>query len=64
MVVHFVKRCRPTEHYLREKANVPEEVWSAEYMQQPIDIKGRAFSPDDMEWFNEGEVPDMDYMPI
>lgn len=57
----FCEAVQTTEHYLREKANVPEEVWSAEYMQQPIDIKGRAFSPDDMEWFNEGEVPDMDF---
>jgi len=56
----FCEAVQTTEHYLREKANVPEEVWSAEYMQQPLDIKGRLFAPADMEWFEEGEMPDFD----
>lgn len=54
----FCEDVRSTKDYLKERIEVSTEIWSAEYMQLPIDIKGRLFSPDDMQWFDE--IPDHD----
>lgn len=52
----FCEDVQTTAHYLREKENIAEEIWESEYMQNPIDIKGRLFSYDDMQWFDK--LPD------
>ena len=54
----FCEAVQSTEHYLREKQNIAQEIWESEYMQNPIDIKGRLFSYDDIQWFDE--LPDND----
>ena len=54
----FCEDVQTTEHYLREKQNIAEEIWESEYMQNPLDIKGRLFSYDDIQWFEK--IPDHD----
>lgn len=55
----FCENVQSTAHYLKEKAKIAEEIWMAEYMQEPIDIKGRLFSPDELQWFDS--MPDMTF---
>lgn len=47
----FCEAVMSTEEYLRKKEKTRAEIWSAEYMQQPVDIKGRLF--DDLKEFND-----------
>lgn len=42
-LISFCESVMTTEEYLRKKAKTREEIWMAEYMQQPVDIKGRLF---------------------
>lgn len=39
----FCESVMTTEEYLLKKEKTREEIWMAEYMQQPVDIKGRLF---------------------
>lgn len=39
----FCEAVMTTEEYLVKKNKTNEDIWSAEYMQQPVDIKGRLF---------------------
>lgn len=39
----FCEAVMTTEEYLRKRQKTREEIWMAEYMQQPVDIKGRLF---------------------
>lgn len=48
----FCEDVQTTEHYLAIRENIAEEIWESEFMQHPIDIKGRLFAYDDMQWFD------------
>ena len=39
----FCESVMTTEEYMQKKERIRPEIWSAEYMQQPVDIKGRLF---------------------
>lgn len=40
----FCEAVITTEEYLQKRKKLPEEIWLAEYQQQPVDLKGRLFS--------------------
>jgi len=40
----FCEAVITTEEYLHKRKKLPEEIWLAEYQQQPVDLKGRLFS--------------------
>lgn len=42
-LLSFCEAVMTTDEYLRKKQKTREEIWMAEYMQQPVDIKGRLF---------------------
>jgi len=39
----FCENVQTTDKFLEMKERMPDEIWQAEYMQQPIDIEGRIF---------------------
>jgi predicted phage terminase large subunit-like protein len=39
----FCEAVMTTEEYLLKKKKTSEDIWTAEYMQQPVDVKGRLF---------------------
>ena len=43
-VNHSVKTVMTTNEYLEKQKRTAPEIWSAEYMQQPVDVKGRLFN--------------------
>ena len=49
----FCENVQTTEFYLTEMSNIAPEIWSAEYMQQPIEVKGRLFTPDELMYYEE-----------
>lgn len=40
----FCEAVMSTEEYLKKRRDMLAEIWSAEYMQEPVDLKGRLFS--------------------
>lgn len=40
----FCENVMTTDEYLKKRERVRPEIWSAEYMQEPVDIKGRLFN--------------------
>jgi len=52
----FCEDVQSTEHYLNERSKIVEAIWMAEYQQEPIDIKGRLFNYDDLQWY-DGKMP-------
>lgn len=57
----FCEEVNTTEHYLELKRDIAEEIWSAEYMQEPVDIKGRLFNKEEMQYFNLSDIEEVDY---
>ena len=53
----FCDDVNTTEHYLSEKASIPPEIWDAEYMQEPVDIKGKLFDRNELIWCTKEEIP-------
>jgi predicted phage terminase large subunit-like protein len=49
-----------TQQLLDLKREIGDEVFEAEYQQNPIDIKGRLFSKDDFEYFTLDDIKGMD----
>jgi len=47
----FCESVRSTESYLEEKRRTTVEIWDAEYMQSPVDIKGIALPEKDLQRF-------------
>jgi hypothetical protein len=47
----FCESVMTTEEYLLKKQKTREEIWQAEYMQTPVDIKGRLF--EDLRYFKD-----------
>ena len=39
----FCENVQTTEKFLEMKERMPDEIWQAEYMQQPVDVEGRIF---------------------
>lgn len=39
----FCENVQSTEKFLEMKERMPDEIWQAEYMQQPVDVEGRIF---------------------
>ena len=49
----FCENVQTTDFYHTERLNIAEEIWLAEYMQQPIEVKGRLFNPDELMYYDE-----------
>lgn len=49
----FCKKVHSTDFYLKEKSEIDPMTWSAEYMQEPIDIKGQLFKYDELMYYDE-----------
>jgi len=49
----FCEDVNTTEFYLNKKKEIAPEIWESEYMQHPVDVKGRLFNPDDLMYFDE-----------
>lgn len=47
----FCESVMTTEEYLHKKERMMEEIWEAEYMQNPVDIKGRLF--ENLQYYTE-----------
>lgn len=54
----FCDDVNTTEHYLEERDNIAPEIWEAEYMQNPVDIKGKLFPVDELMWFTKENAPE------
>lgn len=52
----FCEDVKSTEEYLKIKAETDEEIWSAEYMQEPIEIKGLLFPASELKYFSPHET--------
>ena len=52
----FCEEVMSTEEYLKKKQRTESSIWEAEYMQQPIDVKGRLFN--NLKYVDE--LPDLD----
>jgi len=52
----FCEDVMTTEEYLEKKNRTEQSIWSAEYMQEPVDIKGRLFN----QLVILDEVPELD----
>jgi predicted phage terminase large subunit-like protein len=64
----FCEEVMTTEEYLYKKENISEEIWSAEYMQQPIDVKGRLFENlqmfDDLDFITKNSEGSIAYIDV
>lgn len=49
----FCEAVMSTEDYLEKRKRLPDEIWLAEYQQQPVDLRGRLFS--DLKMIPESE---------
>lgn len=54
----FCEDVNTTKFYLKKKETIAPEIWESEYMQAPIDIKGRLFAPDELIYYSEDEFPE------
>jgi predicted phage terminase large subunit-like protein len=52
----FCSEVKTTEEYLKIKDETDEEIFFAEYMQQPIEIKGLLFPASELKYFNPNEL--------
>jgi predicted phage terminase large subunit-like protein len=64
----FCEAVMTTEEYLDKKSRMIEEIWSAEYMQNPIDIKGRLFENlkmfDDLDFVTKNSEGALAYIDV
>ncbi|MCK9180071.1 MAG: terminase large subunit [Bacteroides sp.] len=49
----FCEDVQTTEFYQKQKKNIAAEIWESEYQQNPIDVKGRLFAPDELLYYKE-----------
>lgn len=49
----FCDDVKTTEEYNKIKEITPDEIWNAEYMQEPIESKGTVFDSNELEYFTE-----------
>ena len=49
----FCEDVQTTAFYQKIKKNIAPEIWESEYQQQPIDVKGRLFAPDELLYYDE-----------
>ncbi len=52
----FCEDVNRTEFYLKEKRDIDEEIWLAEYMQEPIELKGLLFPKSALHFYNPDTV--------
>jgi len=52
----FCEDVRTTEEYLETMNDIDEAIWMAEYMQQPIDLKGLLFPKSELHYYNPATV--------
>lgn len=50
-LVSFCEAVMSTAEYIQKKERTTPEIWEAEYMQRPVDIKGRTF--ENLKWFSD-----------
>jgi predicted phage terminase large subunit-like protein len=64
----FCEAVMTTAEYLDKKSRMIEEIWSAEYMQNPIDIKGRLFENlkmfDDLDFVTKNSEGALAYIDV
>jgi predicted phage terminase large subunit-like protein len=52
----FCEDVKSTEEYLKIKADTDEEIWDAEYQQEPAELKGLLFPKSELKFFNRKHV--------
>lgn len=52
----FCDDVRTTDQYMDTKNSIAEEIWDAEYMQEPKDIKGALFRKDELEYYRKSDI--------
>lgn len=52
----FCEDVRTTAEYLETKRDIDEAIWEAEYMQEPIELKGLAFPLSELKFYNPATV--------
>jgi predicted phage terminase large subunit-like protein len=55
-MVSFCEDVKSTEEYLKIKADTDEEIWEAEYMQNPVELKGLLFPKSELKFYDPQEV--------
>lgn len=61
----FCEDVKTTAEYLKIKDETDEEIWSAEYMQEPIEIKGLLFPASELKYFEPIAIqPDYRYCAV
>jgi predicted phage terminase large subunit-like protein len=66
-LVSFCEAVKSTEEYLKIKDETDEEIWSAEYQQEPIEIKGLLFPKSELKSFRPENLigqPEYKYMAV
>jgi predicted phage terminase large subunit-like protein len=52
----FCEDVKSTQEYIKVKEDTDEEIWSAEYMQDPIEIKGLLFPKSELRFYRPADV--------
>lgn len=52
-IIRAGKRIFTTDYYRKERMLVSEETWAAEFQQEPFEAKGRMFSENELNYFEE-----------
>lgn len=64
----FCEAVKSTEEYLKIKADTDDEIWEAEYQQNPIEIKGLLFPKSQLKTFRPEDLAKLEaeykYMPV
>jgi predicted phage terminase large subunit-like protein len=66
--VSFCESVQSTEKFLEMKGRMPDEIWQAEYMQQPVDVEGRIFENlhtfTDVKWVKDNSEGCLAYIDV
>lgn len=61
----FCEEVKTTAEYLKIKEETDEEIWSAEYQQEPIEVKGLLFPASELKYFEPTDIkPEFKYLYI
>lgn len=56
----FCEHVHTTEYYTKKKLETEQEIWDAEYMQSPAEIKGKLFPAAELQYFKLSELRKQD----
>lgn len=55
----FCENVKSTEEYLKIKEETDDEIWYAEYQQEPIEVKGLLFPKSELKYFDPADIKDL-----